>query len=490
MNRTIKRGIGFIAPALVLLAVTWTAVSVPVRSAPPAEAGKKVDYPPLFADWPKEAPDLLLVVSGETWGFMRPCGCSPGQHGGLARRAGFFDYLKNEKRWNFLPIDFGDLVGKTGRIDLESDRFAAMLKALRMLNYGAIAIGPGDLSLSLDRLVSHAMEVPEVRFTAANVRHRDNDFREILKDTAPALAIGSAGGVKAGVAAVIGESLAEKIKDSNVLLDPIGPAVADALKQMHAANVEVKILLAHVDVSEAVSLAKSHPGFDLIVCRSRFEDSSSSEAKWVGGTMVTWIGQKGKSIGAVGWWRSGSPKLRFEIVPLDLRFKEVAEVGNVYADFVQQIGRSGLLEKWPRTARPDGNRFVGHDKCKDCHFNEHRHWEKKTGHGHAYETLLKKATPPGQALNPECVVCHVAGFGDTSGFYSEAKTPILGGVQCENCHGPSSKHVDDPENPDAYPPVLFSGPESIKQLCLGCHDADNDLYFNFDKDYPLVEHPK
>src|SRR5690606_17385946 len=49
--------------------------------------------------------------------------------------------------------------------------------------------------------------------------------------------------------------------------------------------------------------------------------------------------------------------------------------------------------------------------------------------------------------DPECLACHVTGwdpqeiFPYDSGFLSEQKSPLLAAQQCENCHGPGSKHV-------------------------------------------------
>src|SRR5438874_228415 len=44
----------------------------------------------LFSTWPKGVkPEAVLVLSGQTFGFVQPCGCSRPQMGGLERRANF-----------------------------------------------------------------------------------------------------------------------------------------------------------------------------------------------------------------------------------------------------------------------------------------------------------------------------------------------------------------------------------------------------------------
>ena len=51
-------------------------------------------------------------------------------------------------------------------------------------------------------------------------------------------------------------------------------------------------------------------------------------------------------------------------------------------------------------------------------------------HSHAYETLNRV----NKAFDPECLSCHVTGWGENGGFISEVDTPKLKNVQCEVCH--------------------------------------------------------
>ncbi len=53
---------------------------------------------------------------------------------------------------------------------------------------------------------------------------------------------------------------------------------------------------------------------------------------------------------------------------------------------------------------------------------------------------------PNTIYDAECVTCHTTGFEYNSGWHSEAETPYLEGNQCENCHGPASKHLAEPDN--------------------------------------------
>jgi hypothetical protein len=97
--------------------------------------------------------------------------------------------------------------------------------------------------------------------------------------------------------------------------------------------------------------------------------------------------------------------------------------------------------------RSEGAHFIGANKCKKCHFKQHRTWKKNTTYKHAgaWETLKPHLKSEGQkdAHGRACVACHVTGHDrpDRSGFVSEAASGHLLGVQCESCHGPGGNHA-------------------------------------------------
>lgn len=89
----------------------------------------------------------------------------------------------------------------------------------------------------------------------------------------------------------------------------------------------------------------------------------------------------------------------------------------------------------------DGNlppgEYVGADKCGVCHTDKHEEWGG-TLHEEAWDTLNRI----GFGRNPACLPCHTVGFGQDSGYVDQGTTPHLADVQCENCHGPGSDHVN------------------------------------------------
>jgi predicted CXXCH cytochrome family protein len=103
--------------------------------------------------------------------------------------------------------------------------------------------------------------------------------------------------------------------------------------------------------------------------------------------------------------------------------------------------------------------YVGAATCTDCHSEYHADWSG-TIHATAFDTLVQD----GEGDNPACFPCHSVGYGRTSGFVDLDTTPHLANVQCENCHGPGSLHVGDPDN-------VHLEVELDSSLCGACHQS-------------------
>ena len=127
--------------------------------------------------------------------------------------------------------------------------------------------------------------------------------------------------------------------------------------------------------------------------------------------------------------------------------------------------------------QPDaGARYVGSSACIECHTAIYKEW-KRTPHAAA----LHRLRDAGASWDPACVGCHVDGWrrdGGTwarvaSGFRTPDKSGYLGGVGCESCHGPGSKHLMDPWNPNAF----VGAYRRAQDTCRTCHDAVTDPGF-------------
>lgn len=113
--------------------------------------------------------------------------------------------------------------------------------------------------------------------------------------------------------------------------------------------------------------------------------------------------------------------------------------------------------------------FAGARSCRECHASIYEQ-AGQTLHARAFEDLKAQ----GLQTDPDRLRFYTVGRdADPSkgalptGFLDEATTPHLGGVQCENCHGPAARHAASETDPVVRPRV-----EIAATLCGGCHAAE------------------
>jgi hypothetical protein len=82
----------------------------------------------------------------------------------------------------------------------------------------------------------------------------------------------------------------------------------------------------------------------------------------------------------------------------------------------------------------------------------------RTPHAGAYDTLARQF----KEFNLDCVSCHVTGY-ERPGGSSVTHVTGLTNVQCENCHGPGSKHAASPSDKS----LIVTVPDAA--TCLSCH---------------------
>ncbi|HWE24901.1 MAG TPA: cytochrome c family protein, partial [Myxococcales bacterium] len=125
--------------------------------------------------------------------------------------------------------------------------------------------------------------------------------------------------------------------------------------------------------------------------------------------------------------------------------------------------------------------------CAECHETAAAFWAK-TGHAHAYETLVSVH----KQFSLDCVRCHVTGWQQPGGVCRIDRTQVGGpgfagrgkgrqDVQCEMCHGPASEHAKDPPGHIAT--------EVPATVCMRCHEAANSPHFNDARYRPFIVGP-
>jgi hypothetical protein len=139
----------------------------------------------------------------------------------------------------------------------------------------------------------------------------------------------------------------------------------------------------------------------------------------------------------------------------------------------------------------EAHKYIGVKKCKMCHMHQYKVWE---GLKMAKALDLLKAenntrTKKDETQNPECIKCHVTGFG--KGGYEIGKAdPDLSHVQCESCHGPGSDYqkmdiMKDKEKSTAAGLII-----PTEATCKECHTPEFSPDFDFAKAVKEIDHKK
>jgi hypothetical protein len=136
----------------------------------------------------------------------------------------------------------------------------------------------------------------------------------------------------------------------------------------------------------------------------------------------------------------------------------------------------------------NGAAYVGNAACKTCHETAYAVWEKSK-HALAWETLQQAETDPKRygwpvTAYPDCVSCHVVGYGEQTGFASFEETPQLADVGCERCHGAGSDHVTS----GGAKKLGLIGGIAASMLCIQCHDFEQSPTFLYGERWPKIEH--
>ena len=140
--------------------------------------------------------------------------------------------------------------------------------------------------------------------------------------------------------------------------------------------------------------------------------------------------------------------------------------------------------------------YVAVGRCRPCHLPQTKSWEQ-TKMSKAFELLkpgvaadvkrAHKIDPDKDYTNdPNCVSCHVTGYGQPGGFVSVEKTPNLVGVQCEVCHGSGAGYVKPElmsfQNKEYKRSAVVAAGMVVPsaETCAQCHNKKSPFYKPFD----------
>ncbi len=452
---------------------------------------------------PPRAPDLprvTLDLSGCLLGRLDPCGCAANQKGGLATRKTFLWERRAtgalllegcrflpESRWG---LAYAELNGRILMRCLGSGEGG--------LHYAGMGVGAEDILPGIDKLKEMARKAGGPDLVSCNIL----DERGL-----PAFLPFKT--VRAGKTKVFFTALTFRVPSSypeTAGLLPWKPALASALDR--APPDAYRVLLLDGDTRDARLAARSFPGeLDLILtARGDYNPTPGSGAVLEGDTVILDPGSGGRFILEADLVRKEGRTRLVRYTPYPLPPKETGKgrkspPGAITPDPTMaewitamrcDLADGKALEEalaHPGPVKRGG--YLGSRSCFPCHEASAEAW-KKSLHSHAWKALEDDEEARGWpiTLSPECVSCHVVGFGKATGFQSPERTPDLLNVGCENCHGPGREHVlrmmEDPGNPDKAIERGGGG----GGYCYDCHDTERQTHghFHYEEKWKRIRH--
>jgi hypothetical protein len=405
----------------------------------------------------------LLVFANQTLGWLEPCGCSEGMLGGLARRAALLTALK-ARGFEVTLYEGGDLIDRPGRqAELKLETLYQILAGLvRRGLVQRIRLGFGERDVALRHVPG-----PDGVFVGERLRNVDEvgGLGDCLPDWSMSSFVSPSFALEFEAAS--GGKLS--VKDPAPILARIPEDARRTVVLFHGSRDEARGLFANRRDT-------------LVVLAGHDEELPHEPERLPGGALLLSVGDKGKYVGLVevtdvakeAGYRLAESR---GIVPLDDRVPDDPEVLAMIDRYKQRLVEENLVALEARKLPESGGSFLGPADCKSCHPGQYKVWEKSK-HSHAYENLKPRR---GQG-DPECLRCHTTGFGFTSGFAGEEKTPHLAFVSCESCHGVGSNHAVNPQ-------LGFGRVAEPRKLCIRCHDKENSPEFDPATYVPPIQCP-
>ncbi len=407
---------------------------------------------------------LILAVSGDTQGWIVPCGCESHQSGGLLRRGTLLGQLGPGV--DVIYVDVGG--APDGIAPYDQLKFEAILKGELISGLDAHNIGAGEARLGADylRALKTRLKVPLV---SCNVRDKAGNF------VGDPFRIADGSGWRIGLIGV----LSDRKQIVGVVIDSALDSILAAIGKA-AGQYDSLVVLAYMPEDELVQLAENLPEVDVIVGGPTNQCLVPRRA---GPVLLASATNKGKFM-VLLYGSSSESGARWDgkVVELTDAFADDSRQKDNLNDFRALLAQrnftpaqTSFTATIPATL-PDDVGVAGTESCVGCHVEDARIW-RASKHACAWRSLMQT----GAEVDPYCQRCHTTGYGLPGGFRSVRVPARRVAVGCESCHGPSRAHTDKPEHPTAWR-------GQAKNQCRRCHDHENSPRFEFDAYWDQIRH--
>jgi hypothetical protein len=406
-----------------------------------------------------------IVASGDTAGWIVPCGCTSNQSGGMPRRGTFVEECR--RKGPVIVVDVGGAAQGVSTYDRL--KFEAIVKGELAMGIAAHNLGRAEIELGPEYLAQLQQDL-KMPFISANAADAEG------RPLAEPMRIVESGGRRVMFVGV----LDPKYESEKVRIAPPRQAISKTM-QKAAGKFDQVVVLAYLPEENLHELADNLPEVDAVVGGPTGQPVAPVNPR--GFLLLTSATRQGKFMAKLTWadGRKNSP-LRGELVELDSRFADEPRQAENVKEFYAELKRRDLSPKdtsFLGELPPGGrtaNSIAGSNACKSCHEEDCRTW-KKSKHAEAWNSLVEKDAQ----FNPDCQRCHVTGYGQPGGFTTVAGSPKRVGVGCESCHGMSQTHCKTTT-------ITTQFAKQSKDRCRDCHDRENSPKFDYDAYWTKIVH--
>jgi hypothetical protein len=449
-----------------------------------------------------------IFVSGARYGQLTPCECRDNQFGGIDREAKLIAELSANKTGRLL-LDAGGFTAPMFNAH-EEIKAKFVLRGMGLLGIELVNVVWSDLLLGRETLVESAKE-NQLELLSANIV--DAESGELVFKPFATFELDQGDqpgppGAGAGRLLVIGLTVdfpeavktqqyyGERVERQFKVTDPKA-ALQRVLAEQRRPD-DLVVVLVFIDWNRADDVFQGVEGVNLAF--NSFHYVGESEEVMTGGVRLIASGFQGRFMQEIALGRdaAGAPRIaKVKELKVPAEHAQDPRLTAVVDDYNAEIervfsGKEPLVSLY-QLAEND-NKYVGYTQCMLCHEAQVNAW-RQTAHAQALQTLIGK----GRSYDPDCVICHTAGFGK-NGYLNFDLTPHLAGVQCDVCHGMGYLHVQErqtimvqtimaeTQQVELDPPIHHLNKSFSSEFCIKCHDIDNDASFDFAHDVALISH--
>jgi hypothetical protein len=406
--------------------------------------------------------NVALIFSGDSAGWITPCGCTALQAGGLPRRGAYIASAAGNA-----DVVYADVGGApAGTSAYQRLKFETALRGELAMGLAAHNIGGPEAALGADYLreVAGRLGVPLV---SANLR----DARGA--SVAAPFRIVSAGERRIALAGV----LSPRYRSASIQIEDPRTSILSAVVP-HKQQYDVLVVLAYL------------PEADIVMGGPTGQNMSMRR---IGPVLLASATNMGKFLVQIDLpIGSNSPTWATRAVEMGPALTDDAHQTAILDDYVERLRQAdfastetGLVAQ-PATY-PAGFAIGPPESCAPCHQQAYDVW-KSSKHARAWETIRAKNSH----VDPYCQKCHTEGYGLPGGFVSIGRSASMVNVNCQDCHGPSAAHAETCQKKDPHAVATpYAG--QAKQRCVNCHDPENDPNFSvlgFDARWASIRHDK